>query len=120
MSHNAASNNVVLKVTVPKRTGRKRKRGSDEPFSGDITPSEAGTTEHVRSMNRQDDPNLVLQILKDNIGKYDAEAVGFIKDTHRYRGLADFQFSATQLPYLTQVADHLLPLEGIYLYPNMP
>ncbi|EHA23298.1 hypothetical protein ASPNIDRAFT_131427 [Aspergillus niger ATCC 1015] len=28
------SNNILLKVTVPKRTGRKRKKGSNEPFSG--------------------------------------------------------------------------------------
>lgn len=53
-------------------------------------------------------------MLKDNIGKYEAEAVGYVKDTHRYRGLADFQFSATELPYLTEVADHLLPLKGTF------
>jgi general transcription factor 3C polypeptide 5 (transcription factor C subunit 1) len=31
-SHNAATHNVIVKVTVPKRTGRKRKRGTDAPF----------------------------------------------------------------------------------------
>ena len=31
-SHNAASHNVIIKVTVPSRTGRKRKRGTDAPF----------------------------------------------------------------------------------------
>ncbi|KAI1849403.1 hypothetical protein JX265_008557 [Neoarthrinium moseri] len=111
MSHNAASNNVVLKITVPKRTGRKRKRGSDEPFSGDFAWSDAASSEPVCSFARLDDPTSTLRKLQDNIGKYQAEAVGYVKDTHRYRGLADFQFSGKDYPYLTKVADHLLPMK---------
>jgi general transcription factor 3C polypeptide 5 (transcription factor C subunit 1) len=112
ISNSAQSNNVVLKITVPKRTGRKRKRGSDEPFSGDLAPSEADSTHQVCSTGRLDDPKTLLQKLQDNASKYEVEAVGHIKETHRYRGLADFQFSGTGLPYLTKVADHLLPMRG--------
>ncbi|KAH8664153.1 RNA polymerase III transcription factor IIIC subunit-domain-containing protein [Xylariales sp. PMI_506] len=111
MSHTAASNNIVLQITVPKRTGRKRKRGSDEPFTGVATSSATGPSPKVCSVGRQDNPRTLLRKLQDNAGQYQAEAVGVIKDTHRYRGLADFQFSATQLPYLTKVADHILPMQ---------
>ncbi|KAF3021036.1 tau 95 subunit of transcription factor TFIIIC [Neopestalotiopsis sp. 37M] len=112
MSHNAASNNVVLKITVPKRTGRKRKRGTDEPWTGVAVPaSEDESSEHVCSEGREDDPKLILRKLQDTAGRYQAEAIGTIHDTHRYHGLADFQFSATEMPYLTKVTDHILPLK---------
>ncbi|KGQ00939.1 hypothetical protein PAAG_12366 [Paracoccidioides lutzii Pb01] len=31
-----SANNVLLKITLPRRTGRKRKRGSNEPFTATI------------------------------------------------------------------------------------
>lgn len=72
-----STTNVVLKITVPKRTGRKRKRGSDAPFldGGDSGPPlrlDAGT---------------VFRTLNDNVGKYHIEPVGAVNLTHRYRGL---------------------------------
>ncbi|KAI4599835.1 tau 95 subunit of transcription factor TFIIIC [Pestalotiopsis sp. 9143b] len=112
MSHAAASNNVVLKITVPKRTGRKRKRGSDEPFTGDAIPSSADEPyNRVCSESRQDDPSLILRKLQETAGRYQAEAVGTIRDSHRYHGLADFQFSASAMPFLTKITDHMLPLK---------
>ncbi|ORY71880.1 RNA polymerase III transcription factor IIIC subunit-domain-containing protein [Pseudomassariella vexata] len=114
MSHNAASNNVLLKITVPKRTGRKRKRGSDEPFSGDVALPDAGPEptpkDQVCSVARQDNPRLILRKLQDNADTYSVEAVGAIRGSHRYRGLADFQFIARDLPFLSKVADHLTPM----------
>ncbi|RYP11770.1 hypothetical protein DL765_007612 [Monosporascus sp. GIB2] len=115
VSQHASSNGILLKITVPKRTGRKRKRGSNEPFSGDAHRS-GGTTgdgvvDRVASFGRQDAPESVLRKMQDNIGRYRAEAVGMVRDTHRYRGLADFQFSTTDSPFLTNVAEHLLPLK---------
>ncbi|KAI0969721.1 RNA polymerase III transcription factor IIIC subunit-domain-containing protein [Xylaria arbuscula] len=114
VSHHAASNNILLKITVPRRTGRRRKRGSDEPFSGesniqDPTPvsSQVNT---VRSVARQDRPKTILRRLQDNSDQYQVEAVGMIRDSHRYRGLADFQFANTDTPFLKNVAEHLLPL----------
>lgn len=98
ISHNAASHNVVLKVTVPKRTGRKRKRGSGGPWQGDAVTSDVGSAstastaseEQVCSQSRLDDPRLLRAKLADNVGKYSVEAVGVIKNTHRFRALADF------------------------------
>lgn len=100
---------------MPKRTGRKRKRGSDEPFSDDSDlidrAPETGVVGQVSSVSRQDAPESVLRKMQDNIGRYYAEAVGMVRDTHRYRGLADFQFATTNTPFLTKVAEHLLPLK---------
>ncbi|RYO98275.1 hypothetical protein DL764_007141 [Monosporascus ibericus] len=115
VSQHASSNGILLKITVPKRTGRKRKRGSDESFSGDSHSSDGsagdGVVDRVASFGRQDTPESILRKMQDNIGRYRAEAVGMVKDTHRYRGLADFQFSTTDSPFLTNVAEHLLPLK---------
>ncbi|KAI0408052.1 hypothetical protein F4802DRAFT_447554 [Xylaria palmicola] len=114
VSHHTTTNNILLKITVPKRTGRKRKRGSDEPFSGDPDISDAATMASragvVSSVARQDRPPTILRKLRDNPDRYQAEAVGMIRDSHRYRGLADFQFANTNTPFLRNVAEHLLPL----------
>ena len=115
MSQHASSNGILLKITVPKRTGRKRKRGSDEPFSGDVSTANGatgdGAVNQVASVGRRDKPEIILRKMQDNIGRYHVEAVGSVTDTHRYRGLADFQFTTTNAPFLTKVADHLLPLD---------
>lgn len=115
ISQHASSNGILLKITVPKRTGRKRKRGSDEPFSNSASVIDgAQSTDivgQVSSFSRRDAPESILRKMQDNIGRYHAEAVGMVKDTHRYRGLADFQFATTNVPFLTKVAQHLLPLE---------
>ncbi|KAI1129477.1 hypothetical protein F5Y10DRAFT_264157 [Nemania abortiva] len=116
VSHHAATNNILLKITVPRRTGRKRKRGSDEPFSTDCNALDASTstmaseTSTVGSVARRDSPRTILRRVRDNPDQYQAEAVGMIRDSHRYRGLADFQFANTNTPFLKNVAEHLLPL----------
>ncbi|UKZ70601.1 uncharacterized protein TrAtP1_011576 [Trichoderma atroviride] len=113
MSHNARSHNVVLKVTVPKRTGRKRKRGTNEPWQGDvdfqgIDPS-APASENVRSIGRHDDPRLLRRKLEDNVGKYHVEAAGLIKHTHRFRGLADFYWDMDKSSFAQRFVDQVLP-----------
>jgi general transcription factor 3C polypeptide 5 (transcription factor C subunit 1) len=90
ISHNAASHNVVLKVTVPKRTGRKRKRGRDTPWEDDITMADYqpyGTNDATRvdGLNLPD-ARVLRQMMQDNADKYTVEAVGVVRHTHRYRG----------------------------------
>lgn len=84
-SHNAVTHNVVVRVTVLKRTGRKRKRGSNGPFIGaDDTAAERG--EGVSSLHKLDAPKVLRRKLQDNVGKYTVEPIGIIHNTHRYRG----------------------------------
>ncbi|KAL6902449.1 RNA polymerase III transcription factor IIIC subunit domain-containing protein [Trichoderma evansii] len=113
MSHNARSHNIVLKVTVPKRTGRKRKRGTNEPWQGDvefqgIDPS-APASDNVLSIGRHDDPRLLRRKLEDNVGKYHVEAAGLIKHTHRFRGLADFYWDMDKSSFAQRFVDQVLP-----------
>ncbi|KAI1414310.1 hypothetical protein F5Y13DRAFT_19548 [Hypoxylon sp. FL1857] len=115
VSHRAATNNVLLKITVPKRTGRKRKRGSNDPFTGDVdtTNGTAVTSEadEISSVGRRDMPKSILRKMQDNLDDYQVEAVGYIHDTHRYRGLADFQCANMSDTFLTRTAERLLPMK---------
>lgn len=115
MSHNARTHNVVLKVTVPKRTGRKRKRGSNGPWQGDIKVPDTASEgeEQVSSRARLDEPNLLRRKLADNVGKYNVEAVGMVKHTHRFRGLADFYWDmSSRSNFAQRYRDQVLPGDG--------
>jgi hypothetical protein len=81
-SHNAATNNLLIKVTVPKRTGRKRKRGSQDVFQdGSHDPA------HSQNGNVRIHPTELLQMLKDNSERYSIDVVGKINHTQRFRGI---------------------------------
>ena len=93
-SHNALTHNVVVKVTVPRRTGRKRKKGSDGPWHDDeghmaSEQHAAGDQEvAVMSRDRNDRPLKLRRKLCDNVGKYVVEPIGVVTNTHRYRGMS--------------------------------
>ncbi|KAK0651826.1 RNA polymerase III transcription factor IIIC subunit-domain-containing protein [Cercophora newfieldiana] len=109
-SHNALTHNVVLKLTVPKRTGRKRKRGTNDPFEGVIEQSSPSTHGHqVLSRERLDGPKALRRKLRDNVDKYQVEPVGVIHNTHRYRGLADFQYSLGNSKFMSRFVEKVLP-----------
>lgn len=77
-STHVPSNNVLLKVTVPKRTGRKRKLGSDAPFEYAPEPEAAGPPRRTAKD--------LLRSLSDNPTNYQIEPVGSIEHTHLFRG----------------------------------
>ncbi len=137
MSHNVKTTNVVLQITVPKRTGRRRKKGSTGPY---LDCGEA--QRHLPSSLRgQDDGNPAcprknstagdfLRVLQDNIDRYEAKAVGVVEQTHRFRSkstivaekkcgrrtlmlvdMSDFVYSTTSSPFMTKIRDHILPFE---------
>lgn len=101
-SHVASTSNVVLKITVPKRTGRKRKRGTQDPFVGDENPVQVDRY----------DATTVFQSLQDNIDKYQIEPVGVVNATHRYRGL---NFSS---PILKLILMHVFKAWPISINPT--
>lgn len=94
--------NVLIRVTVPKRTGRKRKRGSDEPYHEPAQP------EHQPASITA--PEL-LQRLRDNEGRYGIEAVGMLRETHRFRTLPDFQLRNAEIPMMRELRDHSMTSE---------
>ncbi|RKF56549.1 General transcription factor 3C polypeptide 5 [Erysiphe neolycopersici] len=131
LSRNTATNNILLKITVPKRTGRKRKRGSQDPFlDQDSFPDDASTsatdnanpntttttttttttfdTPNLRSQGRLDKPLELKSKLKDNVGRYTIEPVGQIRQTHRFRCLTDFHFSVANTRFYSHLRDTAL------------
>lgn len=91
LSRNSSTDNLLLKITAPKRTGRKRKRGTGGPFVGDhLDDSEVYQDDinlaNIRSRARLDHPTQLLRTLQDNVGRYDVEVVARVDHTHRFRG----------------------------------
>jgi general transcription factor 3C polypeptide 5 (transcription factor C subunit 1) len=122
-STSCPSNNVLLKVTVPKRTGRKRKRGTNDPFV-DATPESTG--EHVRRRPAKE----IMRSLSDNPSKYRVEAMGKIERTHVFRGLyplsddcrsyrlttafpgmPDFVYSTARSAFINKFREQILPYD---------
>ncbi len=98
-----STQNVLLKITVPKRTGRKRKRGSSSPFT-EAHETQAFHSQgpprsnHERSIRvKRIDCHSLSGSLFDNIGKVKVEAVGSVDLTHRWRSMS------SQLPYCNMI-----------------
>ncbi|OIW29567.1 hypothetical protein CONLIGDRAFT_661299 [Coniochaeta ligniaria NRRL 30616] len=112
-SHNAASHNVIVKVTVPKRTGRKRKRGTDAPFEYHDAPPAKKTpvqgADSILSHSLLDTPSLLRRKLRDTAGRYTLEPVGVVHNTHRYRGLSDFQYSMGNSRFMNRFVAQVMP-----------
>ncbi|KAJ5795252.1 Transcription factor IIIC subunit 5 [Penicillium paradoxum] len=98
------SNNVLLKVTVPKRTGRRRKIGSNEPFT-DAPQSEATGPPPRRTAKD------LLRSLSDNPSKYQIEPVGRVERTHVFRGIPDFVYSTTASSFTNRFRDKIIPFD---------
>ena len=81
-SANVSTNNILLKVTVPKRTGLKRRRGADGPFYEGIEITESG-----KQAAMPKDAQYLFRSMRDNIKSYRIEAIGTIDQTHRFRGM---------------------------------
>ncbi|KAL3477682.1 RNA polymerase III transcription factor IIIC subunit-domain-containing protein [Aspergillus californicus] len=99
------SSNILLQVTVPKRTGRRRKRGSDEPFTED--PEFSGATDGPPRPTAHE----LLRTLRDNVGKYQVKPVGLVERTHVFRGMPDFVFSTTQSSFVNRFRENILPFD---------
>lgn len=82
-SANVSTNNILLKVTIPKRTGLKRRRGSDSPFDQGTEVRVSG--ERARPMLKG--AQYLFRSMRDNTKSYQVEAVGIINQTHRFRGM---------------------------------
>ena len=135
MSSHVGTNALLLKVTLPKRSGRRRKKGTNDPWL-DIPPQEVQAegpkdqnppqrpplqflsqpaddedeyemgpyeqrAQEARLYNQKSlmNPNCLVEMLRDNVGKYRLESVGSIMHSHRFRGKS--QFSAPVKPYLS-------------------
>ncbi|KAH7135309.1 RNA polymerase III transcription factor IIIC subunit-domain-containing protein [Dendryphion nanum] len=105
-------NNLLLKVTVPKRTGRKRKRGTAGPFltEEEIIGSVSGSKSKSKPPTPYVDASVIYRSVKDNATEYSVAPVGIIDEAHRFRALPDIQVAASQDPLVKDIKENFLPL----------
>ena len=87
-STNLSTNNILLKVTLPKRTGLKRKRGSEGPFYESLDDPRVSEAER-QQMNGHSivkDGRYLVQTMSNKPENCHVQAVGKIEHTHRFRG----------------------------------
>ncbi|OCT45744.1 hypothetical protein CLCR_01690 [Cladophialophora carrionii] len=104
VSYNKKTNNLLLRVTVPKRTGRRRKRASNEEFS-----------EHASGLSARKDVKYLLRSLSDNSQHSQLEVVGHIHSTHVWRTVPDFVYTSKGSMFLQEVRTKILPRD----YPHL-
>ncbi|KAF7715708.1 Uncharacterized protein PECH_008536 [Penicillium ucsense] len=104
-STSCPSNNVLLKITVPRRTGRKRRKGTDGPFV-----DSAPTTLPGEPMRRRNARN-IMRSLEDNPSRYGVEVIGRIDRTHVFRAMPDFVYSNTRSTFTNKFRDYVLPYD---------
>jgi general transcription factor 3C polypeptide 5 (transcription factor C subunit 1) len=63
-----------------------------------------------------DDPRILRKKLEDNVGRYQVEAVGVIKQTHRFRGLADFYWDMSKSDFANRYTEQALSGDGEYCW----
>ncbi|OKL64285.1 hypothetical protein UA08_00544 [Talaromyces atroroseus] len=104
-SMNRQTNNILLKVTVPKWTGRKRKRGSDEPFtmSSDSTQQDIERERQSCAFRQRS--------LMDNVHQYSVEVMGTVERTHNFRSIPDYVYSTMASPFTRNFREKILPFE---------
>jgi general transcription factor 3C polypeptide 5 (transcription factor C subunit 1) len=88
MSQKVNVNQILLKVTVPKRTGRKRKRGTDGPF---IEKSQF--QDGISQNHHESEADKGHQSLNDNPKNFTVNVVGQSKENHRFRSFPDYQYA---------------------------
>ncbi|KAI4289200.1 MAG: hypothetical protein L6R35_001540 [Caloplaca aegaea] len=110
-SFNTRTSNLLFRITVPKRTGRKRKRGSDEPWqeSWQLPQFERPL------LSDPEDAQRLVKSMRDNADRYYTEPVGSVDQTHRFRRLPDFVWSTEKSPFMAKMKDHILP----FTYPDL-
>ena len=92
----ASTDNILLRITVPKRIG-KRKRGSGEPF----IPLQA-------SSPVMRDAKHLLRSMRDNKEKMAVEAIGSIQQSYAWRSIPDFNYSTRGLNLLSNLESNIL------------
>ncbi|KAL9004787.1 MAG: hypothetical protein Q9188_002401 [Gyalolechia gomerana] len=110
-SFNTKTSNVLLKITVPKRTGRKRKRESE----GEFLESSQAPSSKLSLLSDPHDAQALFQSMRDNSDKYRMVTVGSVQQTHRFRRLPDFVWSTQNSPFMAKMKEQVLPFE----YPRL-
>ena len=101
MSRVVNTDSLALKISVPKRTGRKRKRGSNDPYIEDTSAI----------LNQPPTAEDAFKRLQDNPNNYTIEAVGLVNETHRFRTMPDFVSVTNGIPLVEKVKSTILTFD---------
>jgi general transcription factor 3C polypeptide 5 (transcription factor C subunit 1) len=112
---------------VPKRTGRKRKRGSAGPFLSEDEIASGGNgvaNNSTTSSKTYVDASTVYRTLQDNASTYKVALAGVVDETHRFRSkscslccslsvtdfldMPDLQYTAVHNDTMVGLRDHIL------------
>lgn len=104
-SRTVTSKDLLLKITVPKRTGRKRKRGSDNPFEFQEDAQKAVSISAAAPVSNH---SHLLQSMRDNPETYQINVLGSIKKAHRFRHIPDMQLATSSDALQDRVRDTIL------------
>ncbi|KAI9834535.1 MAG: hypothetical protein M1819_002911 [Sarea resinae] len=127
LSTESKTSNILLKVVVPKTTGRKRKRGSQGPFEEEPRDVEVHVDADEPLQHRSKrgpssscsagaiDSAKLMRMLRDNEEKFSIVPVGVIDRTRRFRSMPDFQYSATGSPFMSQMRDKILSFDYLQM-----
>ena len=115
-SCNVPSQNLFVRITVPRRTGRRRRKGNHDPFQlpteethGEGVQDSSKTTGTASSSTIMDVRTLAAS-LRDNPTTYAVSILGSITNTHRFRSLPDFVFSTKNSPFMRKIRARVAPL----------
>ncbi|KZM27092.1 tau 95 subunit of transcription factor TFIIIC [Ascochyta rabiei] len=110
LSTPVTTNNLLLKVKVPKRTGRKRKRGTTGPFLSELEAqriTDGAAASLVKSTYVE--ASTIYQSLHDNASRYEVAFAGVVDETHRFRAMPDLQYAASHDNLMVGLREHVLP-----------
>ena len=124
------TSNILLKITVPKRTGLKRKRGTQGPYHGDSENEAApnGAKKSSQKASLTYNAKRLTHTLRESPKDHRVDLVGMIGQTHRFRGspivhvgfgritltlagLPDFVTSTADSPFMAKMREHILPFD---------
>jgi general transcription factor 3C polypeptide 5 (transcription factor C subunit 1) len=94
------TNHALLKVSLPKWTGRKRKRGSNDPFVAD--------TDYDPNKRMPIDAKTLFTMLNDNRENYTVKPVALLPESHLFRSLPELQYASFNNVLMRKIQDQLL------------
>ncbi|KAH0547813.1 hypothetical protein FGG08_000070 [Glutinoglossum americanum] len=106
LSENLKTNNILLKITVPKMVGRKRKREPSNESDADLAAIQSKAPD--RAPLKGGEAGCLKRSMRDNVGRYKVEPIGKINYTHRFRDLSDFQYATVNSNFMKKMRDCVL------------
>jgi general transcription factor 3C polypeptide 5 (transcription factor C subunit 1) len=100
-------NQILLEVTVPKWTGRKRKRGTNDPFLSEVE-LQNGSSKSTPSIASPPKAASVFRALRDNPASYTVAAIGQINESHRFRSIPDYQYAHSTNTLMARLRENLM------------